>query len=188
MIYCNENDEVHNIDIDDLYQKAFVRNLNHLSIFNRILNRVHKRIKTTSRDKKNDQHIWFTIPKFILGEQTFDYGDCVAHIIGKLVDNGFFVKYLHPNTIFVSWEQWVPTYARSEYFAKTGISIDEKGNTIKKTEKVNEQQNKGVIITPTPQGKGTSPYTPISKYKPTGNLLYNADLFDAITTDKLNNS
>jgi hypothetical protein len=31
-------------------------------------------------------------------------------IIGQLVDNGFILKYLHPNTIFVTWGHWVPSY------------------------------------------------------------------------------
>jgi tRNA synthetases class I (R) len=186
MIYCNEDDIVHNIDIDDLYKKNLTRSLKHLSIFNKILNRVHKRINKTSQDKKNVQHIWFTIPTFILGEQTYDQGDCIAHIIGKLVDNGFVVKYLHPNTIFVTWGQWIPTYVRDEYFNKTGIVIDEKGIVVKKNEKSNEEQNKIDAVSSQPQSKELKQFTPIGKYKPTGHLLYNADLFDAITINKLN--
>jgi hypothetical protein len=173
IIFHNEDDSVNNIDIDDLYRKNLIRSMKHISTFNKILNRVHKRIHTTSKNKRTEQHIWFTIPTFILGEQTYDQGDCVAHVIGKLVDNGFVVKYLHPNTIFVTWGQWVPSYVRDEYFKKNGVMIDERGNVIKKQQ--SEPQNTE------PQSKESKQFTPISKYKPTGHLLYDPELFNAIS-------
>ena len=135
--------------------------------------RLSKRIYTVSKSKRSEQHIWFTIPNFILGEQTYDQGDCIAHVIGKLVDNGFLVKYLQPNTIFVTWEQWIPSYIRDQHFKKTGILIDEKGNVI-------DKQKSDHTITE-PQSKECKTYTPLSKYKPTGHLLYDAELFDAIS-------
>jgi hypothetical protein len=176
MIFHHEDDSVHDIDIDDLYRKNLMRSMKHLSIFNKILNRVHKRIHTTSKNKRTEQHIWFTIPKFILGEQTYDQGDCIAHVIGKLVDNGFMVKYLHPNTIFVTWEQWIPSYIRDEHFKKTGILIDEKGIPIKTAEQEHTQPHN------TERQREHKQFTPINKYKPTGHLLYNADLFEAISS------
>jgi hypothetical protein len=184
MIYCNEDDNVNNINIDDLYKKNLTRNLKNVSTFNKILNRVHKRIQKTSKDKLNEQHIWFTIPKFILGEPMFDQGDCIAHIIGKLVDNGFVVKYLHPNTIFVTWGLWIPSYVRDDYFKKSGILIDEKGNVVKKNEKVTEEKVVHDTATSHGQNKDMKQFTPIGKYKPTGHLLYNAELFDAISISK----
>ena len=177
MIFHHEDDSVVKIDIDDLYKKNLARSLKHLSIFNKILNRVHKRIYTTSKNKRTEQHIWFVIPKFILGEQAYDQGDCIAHIIGQLVDNGFVVKYLHPNTIFVTWGQWVPSYVRDEHFKKTGILIDEKGIPIKKAEQEPHQNTTEIQ-------KELKQFTPINKYKPTGHLLYNADLFEAISGPK----
>lgn len=173
IILYNEDDSVCQIDIDDLYQKNLTRSLKHLSIFNKILNRVHKRIYSISKSKRSEQHIWFTIPNFILGEQTYDQGDCIAHVIGKLVDNGFVVKYLQPNTIFVTWEQWIPSYVRHQHFQKTGILIDEKGNVI-------DKQKSELTITES-QSKEGKIYTPLSKYKPTGHLLYDPELFDAIS-------
>ena len=134
IIYHDENDSVNEIDIDELYRKNLERSMKQTSTFNKILNRVHKRIQKTSQNKRTEQHIWFIIPKFILGEQTYDQGDCIAHVIGKLVDNGFVVKYLHPSTIFVTWGQWIPSYERDLHFKKTGILIDERGIPIKKPE------------------------------------------------------
>ena len=181
IIYHDENDSVNDIDIDELYRKNLERSMKQTSTFNKILNRVHKRIHKTSQNKRTEQHIWFIIPKFILGEQTYDQGDCIAHVIGKLVDNGFVVKYLHPSTIFVTWGQWIPSYERDQHFKKTGILIDERGIPIKKPEP--EPQPQPQLHTE----KDNKCFTPINKYKPTGQLLYNPELFDAMSRISTNN-
>ena len=177
ILYPHEEECSNSIDIDELYQKNFRRSVKHLSIFNKILSRIHKRIQNTSRNKRNDLHIWFSIPEFIFGEPLFDQSDCIAHIIGKLTDNGFLVKYMHPNTIFVSWEQWIPSYIRDEYKKKTGIVVDQNGIVIKSS----KTENSETKDTTTEHVKDINKhFTPISKYKPTGHLLYDAELFDAI--------
>ena len=88
--------------IDELYEKQQRRDLRQVSIFNKILNRIHHRIRITSRAKK-DKHIWFTIPEYIFGEPVYKKEDCIAYIIAKLEANKFHIRYVHPNTIFVSW-------------------------------------------------------------------------------------
>jgi hypothetical protein len=173
------------INIDDLYEKKHQRDLKQISIFNKILNRIHKRIQYTGRNKNNDKHIWFTVPEYIFGEPNYDNGECLAFIVVKLEENGFFVKYMHPNTLFVSWENWIPAYARNELKKKTGIVVDERGNIIEKKGEEEESQNdpnskllntsKSII-----SQKNQKQYTPISQYKPTGNLVYNPDILEKL--------
>ena len=101
----------------------------------------------------------------------------MINIYGKLTDNGFLVKCMHPNTIFVLWAQWIPSYIRDEYKKKTGIVVDQNGIVIKssKTE-ISETKD-----TTTEHVKDINKqFTPISNYKPTGHLLYDADFFVAI--------
>jgi hypothetical protein len=135
--------------------------------------------------KPNEKHVWFTVPEYIFGEPVYDKGDCTGYLVAKLEDNGFHVKYVHPNTLFVSWQNWVPAYVRSEIKKKTGIVLDEKGNIIDKTQEeeekepdmnsklFNDKQNNL-------QKSGGKQYTPIDKYKPTGNLVYNPEMFEKI--------
>jgi hypothetical protein len=120
ILFANDEESVAKIDIDGLYERNMNRELRNVSIFNKIINRIHKRILTTSKSKQ-DKYIWFTIPKFIFGQPLYHQGDCIAYIITKLSDNGFFVKYMHPNTIFLSWEQWIPSYVRLEYKKKQAL-------------------------------------------------------------------
>jgi hypothetical protein len=201
ILLLNDEEATNRLNIDDLYDKNLKRDLKQLSIFNKILNRIHNRIKLTARNKISDKFIWFVIPEFIFGEPTYNQSDCIAYITSKIVDNGFYVKYIHPNTLFISWEQWIPTYVRNEVKKKTGKQIDEKGQVISckgigtidetngneleiSNSKIfntngsgNETKNDGKK-----QGNDPNRFTPIEKYKPTGKLVYNTDLFNVLNS------
>jgi len=108
--------------------------------------------------------------------------------LDKLKKNGFNVKYIHPNTLLISWNHWVPSYVRSEIKNKTGIIINEYGEQIEesntnKSEYSHEDTNyqmfnikENTISQKQPlQNKN---YTPIKSYKPSGKLVYNDDLLN----------
>jgi hypothetical protein len=112
----------------------------------------------------------------------YDKGECTGYLVTKLEENGFHVRYLHPNTLFVSWQNWIPSYVRNEVKKKTGMIIDEKGSII---DKVGEEGDANMKLFQEKQtGKsansGSKQYTPIGQYKPTGNLVYNPDMFEKL--------
>ena len=185
-LYVDDSDDIKKVNIDELYESKQRRDLKQVSIFNKILNRIQKKITTTSRIKKNDRHVWFTVPEYIFGEPIYDKGDCIAYLITKLEENGFFIRYMHPNTLFISWENWVPSYVRTEIKKKKGIVIDEKGNVIDKKESYDEDEeenmNSRMLDRNTSENtkKNQKNYTPIGSYKPTGNLVYNKEIFEKI--------
>ena len=167
------------VNIDELYEKKQRRDQKQLAIFNKILNRIHKRIKFTSNNKSNDKHIWFTVPEYIFGEPVYDQGDCIGYLVNKLEENGFHVRYVHPNTLFVSWKNWVPSYIRSEIMKKTGLVIHEKGNLVEKNDGEDDDPNSKVLNdNNNPNQKQKKEYTPINQYKPTGNLVYNPEMLE----------
>jgi hypothetical protein len=180
----DENDTNRKINIDELYEKKKQKDLKQMAIFNKILNRVHKRILHTSKTKSTDMHIWFTIPEYIFGEPIYDKGECTGYLVTKLEENGFHIQYMDPNTLFVSWKNWVPSYVRNEIKKKTGMVLDEKGNILSKEEnedddnmdpnsKLFKDKNGNVM-------KNGKQYTPIDQYKPTGNLVYNPEMFETL--------
>lgn len=184
LLYVDEEEASSKLNIDDLYEKKRQRDLKQLSIFNKILARIHKRIQFTGRNKRNDKYIWFTVPEFIFGEPNFDNGECVAFLVVKLEENGFYVRYMHPNTLFVSWDNWIPTYSRNEFKKKTGIVVDEKGNIIEKAgdESIDyNDPNTRLLNSSGKDVKGDKKqYTPIGQYKPTGNLVYNQEMLEKL--------
>jgi len=179
------------LNIDDLYEKKRQHDVNQLELFNKILNRIHVRIKTTSKQKTDEQFCWYLVPEMIIGVPKYDQGACIAYVIDKLQTNGFNVRYIHPNTLFISWGHWVPAYVRSELKKKTGIVVNEHGNRIdeetNKTKFMNNFDSHNEMITaPDKTTKpNTKEYTPIKSYKPVGNLIYNDSMLN-IMEDKIN--
>ena len=185
ILFTTDNDNVGNVDIDELYEKQQRRDLRQVSIFNKILNRIHKRIRITGRSKLKEQYVWFTIPEYIFGEPCYDKAECIAYIIAKLEANKFHIRYVHPNTIFVSWSNWVPSYVRNEYKKKTGITVDELGRVVsRKGEQIeDDDDDPNTKILNNGQNNNEKPkkvYNSTDEYKPTGKLIYNPDFFEKI--------
>jgi hypothetical protein len=188
----NIEDFSEKLNIDELYEKKRQHDLTQLALFNKVLNRIHVRIKTVSRQRKDEQFCWYLVPEVIIGVPKYDQSACIAYLIDKLKTNGFNVRYIHPNTLFISWLHWVPSYVRNELKKKTGLVINEYG------EKIDEEseENSKISFEPkdpndfmlnmksqdlTQKGKQQKKeYTPIKSYKPSGNLVYDNELLSKI--------
>lgn len=184
-LYVTDEDTNEKINIDELYEKNHRRDLKQLSIFNKLLGRIHKRINNVGKTKSTDKHIWFNVPEYIFGEPVYDKAECIAYLVTKLEDNGFHVRYMHPNTLFVSWMHWVPSYVRNEIKKKTGNVVDQFGNLVKKSGNEDEEANIDSKLFNDKSGNGTlqkeqKQYTPIDQYKPSGNLVYKPEHFQKI--------
>jgi hypothetical protein len=185
IIFADEEEALGKLNIDDLYDKNMKRDLKQVALFNKMLNRVHKRIQTNTRMKRNDKYIWFLVPEFLFGEPVYDQSDCIAYIISKLVDNGFYVRYVHPHSLFISWEQWIPSYVRNEIKKKTGKVINEKGQVISDSktdtdEPDDSDPNSKLLNQNTANNAGgKKQYTPIGQYKPSG-MVYNPDILEKL--------
>lgn len=187
----NVEDFSEKLNMDELYEKKRQYDLNKLALFNKILNRIHVRIKTVSRQKIDEQFCWFVVPEVIIGVPKYDQGACIAYLMDRLKENGFNIRYIHPNTLFISWMHWVPSYVRSELKKKTGILINEYGEKIEDI--IDEADNKIInsndpndflLNRQTEQGQKNKlqkkEYTPIKSYKPSGNLVYDDDMLNKI--------
>jgi hypothetical protein len=183
--------ETMKINLDDLYEKKQQQDLNTVALYNRVLGRIHNRIKTISRQQTKEQHCWYLMPETIIGVPKYDHGACTAYIIDQLKTNGFVVKYTHPNLLLISWANWCPSYVRSEIKKKTGLVVDSAGNKIDKDDPDNEldsdnpnelmfhRNGGGSGAGGKSEGKNGKVYTPINTYKPSG-LIYNENLLRKI--------
>lgn len=185
----NDDDISDKINLDDLYEKKKQQDLNTLNIYNKILSRIHNKIKVVSKQSIDNQFCWFVVPEIMIGIPKYDNGACIAYIIDKLQTNGFIVKYTHPNLLFISWKHWVPSYVRNEIKKKTGIILDGYGN--KMTEGNQEEDyNPDSLMLQKPGNrqemnkKASKDFKDINAYKPMGSLVYNKDLIKRLE-DKL---
>jgi len=171
------------INIDELYEKKRQNDLGKLELFKKILNRIHVRIKTTAKQNIHEKFCWFVIPEVIIGVPKYDQSGCIAYVMDTLKNNGFKVRYFHPNTIFISWDHWVPSYVRNEIKKKTGIIVNEYGEKIEEMndeeeEEDNKELNEKQLSIQ--QIKNSKKYTPINSYKPSGKLVYSEDLLNKL--------
>ena len=185
-----DNDEFFNekLNMDDLYKQKKISEEHKIKIYQKVLARAHKKIKTTSRMRNNDKFCFFLLPEFILGVPKYDMVECTSYVIEKLVDNGFILKYTHPNLLFISWQHYIPNYQRAQIKKKTGVAVDAYGKVIQKKNKKDDgninslllkndnSEKKGIL-----KKKDNRTYKEISSYKPTGNLIYNTNLIKSIS-------
>ena len=176
----NYNEFSEKINLDDLYQRKNEVEHNRTKIYQKILGRVHTKIKLTSRQKINEQFCFFIVPEFLVGVPMFDSSTCTAYVIDKLMENGFMVKYTHPNMLFVSWQHYIDKKKRLLYKKTHGISINGFGEQLKKDDKKNNPNSLIISNSIGIKKKDEKNYKLISTYKPTGNLIYNSSLLKTI--------
>ena len=176
----NVQDFSEKINLDELYEKKKQHDLSRLELYNKILNRIHVKIKTISKQKINEQFCWFVVPEIIIGVPKYDQAGCIAYLMNTLESNGFKMKYFHPNTLFISWDHWVPSYVRNEIKKKTGININEYGEKIQEEQKEEDEDEQVEQPGSIQQIKNSKKYTPINSYKPSGKLVYSEDLLNKI--------
>ena len=186
----NQDEIIDKINLDELYEKKKNHDIATTNNYNKILNRVHSKIKTTSRQQLSEQHCWFLVPEMLLGVPRYNQSLCIAYIIDKLQTNGFNVRYTHPNMLFISWSHWVPNYVREEIKKKTGTIIDGFGNIIQKDNDSNNSNNinnninnnnmpNNLLIRNNKTKSQNSDTKNIDSYKPTGNLVYTNDIINS---------
>lgn len=176
------------ISLDELYDRKREVEIQRMNIYRTILNRVHTKIKIVSRQKCETQ-LFYVIPEFIFGVPKYNVNTCISFIIEKLEDNGFHVKYTHPNLLFISWGHYIPSYKREQIKKETGITIDGFGAVIQKNKEVTHTQalkdtiepNALLLQTNTKTNSSTGSkkdFKDVQQYKPTG--IYNLDLLKKI--------
>jgi Family of unknown function (DUF5759) len=122
------------INIDELYETKKKSDINRLSIYMKLLKRIHNQIKMTSRLRENNQICYFIMPEVLIGYSNYDLAECLSYVMDRLNNDGFSTRYVHPNLLMISWSHWVPTYVRDEIKKKTGMEVDQYG--VKKEEPV----------------------------------------------------
>ena len=129
------------LNLDELYERTRETSQTKIKTYQKILARIHTRIKAISRQRNNNKFCMFVIPEFILGIPRYDIAECTSYVIEKLTDNGFQIKYTYPNLLFISWQHYIPKYQRSEIKKKTGVAIDGFGNVVSKKDKNNRDNS-----------------------------------------------
>jgi hypothetical protein len=116
--------DIPRINIDELYETKKKNNLTRVDIYNKLLIKIHNRIKISSRIKTNENFCTYIMPEVLIGYPNYNLEECLVFIIDNLQTDGFLTRYVHPNLLMISWNHWVPSYVRDEIKKKTGKEVN----------------------------------------------------------------
>lgn len=180
----NDDEDINEkISLDELYDRRHEIEVNRMNIYKKILSRVHTKIKMASRQKDNQGFTFFVVPEFIFGLPKYNVETCISYVIEKLEDNGFRIKYTHPNLLYIFWGHYIPSYRRAQIKKETGQNIDGFGNVIQNKKDEPKDVNSMFVtkkeeIKPKSILKKESNFKDVKTYKPQG--IYNIDLISKI--------
>jgi hypothetical protein len=103
------------IDINDLFEKKVRREEMRLSVYDTILERVHKRIKQVASEDGGTTFLAYVLPEVMIGQPLFNAEQCRSFVVTSLVKNGFRVQYTHPNLIMISWDHLREKYEKAKH-------------------------------------------------------------------------
>ena len=91
------------INIDELHDKEREKTTRKFEVYRKILEKCHNKIKVTAQNASNNGYCFYQVPKYIFGIPLYDTKSCIMFLVSALTQNGFDVKYTHPNLLFISW-------------------------------------------------------------------------------------
>jgi len=104
-----QKQEIPMLKPSDLFDKRRQRDTAKLKSYNKILEQIYGRIKTSSRDG-GDPWITYVVPPFILGLPKLDLQDCIVYLVYVLRNQGYEVRYTYPNLLYISWKHHEKDY------------------------------------------------------------------------------
>ena len=90
------------LNINNLYETMWEKNMKRYEKFDGILKKIHNRIKYNARLEKT--YCFFQIPEFIIGTPLYNINDLKLYLIESLKKDGFQLMYIDPNWLFITWE------------------------------------------------------------------------------------
>ena len=167
--------EAPHLNIDELYEKKKETGINRVNIYNKLLKKIHNKIKVSARQHIDNEFCYYVMPEVLIGHPNYNFQECLLYIINCLQDDGFLTKYVHPNLILISWRHWIPQYVRDEIKKRTGKSIDKFGNEIKTTQSLS---NTKVTFKEKINKNEKNNFN--SGFKPSGKFIYGNDVLSTI--------
>ena len=91
------------MNIDELHRINEIRAKERIATYEKVLLKVHERIKTIAKKPKNNTFCFYIVPNILFGIPLYDVNECIIYLVNCLIKNGFKVIYTHPNLIYISW-------------------------------------------------------------------------------------
>ena len=68
-------EETPHIDIDELYETKQKIDINRVNLYNKLILRIHTKIKLSSKQRINNNLCYFVMPEVLVGYPNYDFND-----------------------------------------------------------------------------------------------------------------
>jgi hypothetical protein len=170
----------------ELFEKRKNRDTSRLKAYNQILEQIHARILSTSKNETN-AYLLYTVPPFILGLPRLDLEDCIIYIVYQLRQQAYEVRYTYPNLLYISWLHHEREYLQKQspiMQAMTPLHVEKKqqatrvrfGEELRGQGQGQGQQPQSILKNVQPQSityapPGRAPPRSVNEYKPPTSFL-----------------
>lgn len=89
------------LNIFELYKSINEKKLQQTRSFEKVLQKSHSKIKLAA--KNNHYECFYEVPEVIVGVPLYNITDCIQYVIQNLKDNGFYIYYIYPKNLYISW-------------------------------------------------------------------------------------
>ena len=90
------------LNIHKLYESSRKKELKKFETFDKILQRCHNKITLYAENRKTE--CIYEVPGFIIGVPLYDINELREYLVSSLNKNGFILKQIPPNWIYISWD------------------------------------------------------------------------------------
>jgi hypothetical protein len=101
-IYDNNNSSTH-LDIYSLTDDFDRKIIQRTRVYEEVLKKVHTRIKYAASHM--DLNCLYAIPEHVIGMPLYNYQRCKTFVINRLVREGFDLKFIFPNILYICWNK-----------------------------------------------------------------------------------
>ena len=77
------------INIEDLYETKQKNDIQKVETFNKLLEKIHERIKIASRQRVNSEFCYYIMPEVLIGYPNYNFEECLFYILSCLKNDNF---------------------------------------------------------------------------------------------------
>ena len=182
------------VNIDSLHREQQEKMDRKKSVFVKILEDCHNKIKLTSKNTKNTTECFYAVPKYKFGVPLFDMRGCILFLTKSLVNNGFDVWYTHPNLLLISWKDKTNQNTITYPVQTPSITFNDQPQTLPQTQLQQQKINTSPLTefksinlgNNSDNTNNASSFKSIDSYKPSNKLVYDTKTISNIDTKLYN--
>lgn len=90
------------ITVEELHDRDLIKSYKIELVYRKILNECYEFIEIVYGIHNKNETV-FCVPQVIMKNEDYDFSACLMYIIKELRAAGFYVRYLRPNMLYISW-------------------------------------------------------------------------------------